>query len=148
MSAHMYTIRVGNKTVSVSTPQHHYIIGFKNAHVARKVQYGMHPEPQLTLVRDPDIDIPRNQKTPPDIDIKMNNASTLFIPKAPVDLPPQMRDGGFHLHEYKEADFMALPGTKNIGIIIPYLIDDETVSEFVFKSIVIDPISDFYGFRF
>lgn len=136
----MYTINSGNKTVSVHSDNIHYIIGFKNVRIARKVQYNMHPEPIITIIKNPETQITNNN-------VHLNNDVTLFIPKAPLDLPPAMRDGGYHIHEYKENDFMALPSTRNIGIIIPIKLQEETNEEFVFKSILFDPMFNYYGFK-
>ena len=47
----MYTICRGNKTVSVKSDNKDYIIGFNKILIAKSVQYNIHPEPKIILLR-------------------------------------------------------------------------------------------------
>jgi hypothetical protein len=135
----MYTIRQKNKTVSVEHNQRHYVLGFKNAMLARKVHYNLHPQPKFILIRD---DNPIDLKPHLDIDVALNLevASTLFIPKfTKGSIWDPMNDGMFHLHQIHEVEFFSLPLAKNLGIIVPYKLEDETSDDFMFKVYMLDP---------
>jgi hypothetical protein len=51
-----------------------------------------------------------------------------------------MNDGGFHLHQYSEDEFMRLPIEKQLGIIVPYDLQEESDEEFMFKAYVVEPV--------
>lgn len=130
----MYTLKQGNKTMSVYTCQKHYVIGFQKVLLARHVQYMLHPEPKLTLIKDPK-EYARNRK----MSLAMDGKATLFVPKCRGSTLHPMNDGNFHLHQYKTEEFMMFPYEKQLGIVIPYFLQEESEDEFMFKSLVIEP---------
>lgn len=130
----MYTICRGNKTVSVKTDNKDYIIGFKNAYIARKVQYNMHPEPKIILLKSNTMSIEKEN-----INIYIDNDASLFIQKLQGDYYNPINDGGYHMKNENLDNFMLFPFTNSIGIIIPYNLIDETNDEYIFKCIVLDP---------
>lgn len=135
----MYTICRGSKTVSVNSNNINYVIGFKSLSYVKKVQYNIHPEPKIILLKS-NTQIVKNEGLA--IDITIDNEATLFIEKHLGDALDPLNDGGFHINTSKIDDFVLYPYSKNIGIILPFDLLDETENEFIFKSIVIDPPSD------
>jgi len=137
----VYTLKIKNKTVSLQYKKHHYIIGFKNVLFARKVHYSLHPEPKFTIVRDNDIDLSKHlSEEGYDISLNIDPNATLFIPKCVGTSLDPMNDVGIHLNKHSENEFLTYPITKHLGIIMPYKLYEENEDEFIFKSVVIDPI--------
>ena len=137
-----FTLKQGNKTLSMVQNQRHYVIGFKNALTARKVQYSMHPEPKLTLIRDTDIYLKDDFDAHGyDLSLTIDVKATLFIPKCVGSTLHPMNDGGFHMQQYNDNEFLLLPVEKQLGLILPYELQEENEDEFIFKTCVIDPIS-------
>jgi hypothetical protein len=136
----MFTIKQGNKTLSVLHNKRHYIIGFKNKILARKVYYNIHPSPQFTLVRDQDIDLSAVLKSNGfDISLSLDVGATLFVPKCKGSILDPMNDGGFHLSMVPEHEFLAFPIEHRLGVVMPYDLEDETLDEFMFKASVLEP---------
>lgn len=134
----MYTIKQKNKTLSVYHEHKHFVIGFKTALLARKVHYNIHPDPKMTLVRSIEpIDL--SPKVDFDISLILDVASTLFIPKCKGSIWEPMNDGMFHVDKMQEIEFYNLPISSNLGIIVPYKLEDETNEEFMFKAYVVEP---------
>lgn len=125
----IYTIQRQHDILSISR-KHQYFIGFKTPNLARKVQYSIHPEPELTLVRNENI-----HKD----EVYFDNSAILFIPKCIGSTLEPMNDGGFHMNKMNENEFYLLL-SKRYGIIIPYDLVAEDQDEFIFKSFVFDPI--------
>jgi hypothetical protein len=136
----MHSICRGSTTVSVKSNNINYVIGFKSLSYAKKVQYNIHPEPKIILLKS-NVQIVKNEEL--SIDITIDNEATLFIEKHLGDVMDPLNDGGFHISTTKINDFILYPNSKNIGIILPFDLLDETENEFIFKSFVIDPPSDF-----
>ena len=135
----MFSLKIGNKTMSMLHYQKHYVIGFKNLTIARKVQYTIETNPTLDIVRGDDI---KFERTFGDVDliINLDTTASLFISKCSGSRWDAINDIGYHLHEYKDEEFFLLPFEKNLGIIVAYNIKEETDDEFMFDSYVIDPI--------
>jgi hypothetical protein len=143
----MYTIKQGSKTVGLSHRDKHYIIGFDNLATAKKVQYTMHPQPEITLLRGGGINIGPHLKQ-----LGLNNTSlvldiggTLFIPKYKGS-PSPMNDGAYHLGLDKYDEFITYPLTKSIGIVLPYDLTQEDEDEYMFKAHVIEPTFNAFMF--
>jgi hypothetical protein len=138
----VYTLRRGNKTVSLLHFNRHYVIGFKNLTMMRKVHYSIDPEPNILIMRETNIDLHKDLHNKGyDLNLTLDVSATLFIPKCRGSTLEPMNDGGFHIHEYKENDFLELPIKKNLGVVLPYHLECEDDDEFVFKACVIDPMS-------
>lgn len=139
----IHTLQQRNKTVSVVHYDRHYVIGFRNPYLLRKVHYSMHPEPKLILLRDNDTVFQKEfEENGYDISLTMDFNATLFIPKCAGSTLHPMNDGGYHMNSYKESDFLAFPIRKRLGIIMPYKLEDEDDKEFMFKVCVIDPMNN------
>lgn len=135
----IYMLRQGNKTLSVNQRGRPFVVGFQTATTARKVHYSLHPEPVLLLLRDEDHD------SCVSVDecrgLTVSPAATLFVPKCQGSTLLPMNDGGFHLHSCPEPEFMALPYTHGMGIVVAYKLEDEIDDEFVFKAYAVEPRS-------
>jgi hypothetical protein len=137
----VYTIQVKNKTISLYHLGAHYVVGFKNVNMVRKVHYSLNPQPNLLIVRDTNIDLHDELEVNGyDIPLKLDVNATLFIPKLKGCFMDPMNDTGFHISEYEENEFLKFPITKNIGIVLPYNLVEETDEEMMFKAYVIDPL--------
>lgn len=130
----MYLLKRGSKTLSMKYNDRHYIVGFKTVLMARKVHYSMHPEPKLVMVRDDNV-----THGITNININLDVNATLFIPKCKGNVLDPMNDGSFHLSKVSYDNFLLYPFANNIGIIMPYNLEDENEFEFMFKAHVIDP---------
>lgn len=136
-SGRMYTLRRGASTVSYQDSGRHYVIGFKNVNMARNVHYSMHPEPNFKLERTDQIGV---SSAAFNLQLIMNPNAKLYIPKfTGGSIWDSMNDGSFHLDSVWADDFVMYPFTKGLGIIMPYLLEDEDKEVFVFKSCVVDP---------
>lgn len=137
----MYTIKQGNKTVSLTHKEKHYIIGFESVVHARKVQYSMHPMPEMVLLRNNNIDVrpSLNAIGLKNTSLVLDIGATLFIPKHKGDPLHPINDGCFHLGFEKYNEFITYPLTKSLGIVMPYELKDEDEHEFMFRSHVIEP---------
>jgi hypothetical protein len=134
--SNIYTLQQKDRTLSVLHKKRNFVIGFKNVITARKVHYYMHPEPKIILICNDYIEKQVDDKVTIHIDAK----STLFIPKMRGAFLDPMNDGNFHMSQLKEEEFLRFPFLKNLGIIMPYDLVEESEDEFIFRSIVVDPI--------
>jgi hypothetical protein len=134
----MYTLKLGNKTMSVLHKEKHYIIGFNNVKLARKVHYSIHPHPNFLLVRGTDIDLSKDLNEF-NISLNLDTSANLYIRKMNGSVWDPMNDSGFHLHAYKEEEFLLFPIQKQLGIIVPYRIEEESENEFMLRAYIIDP---------
>ena len=102
----------------------------------------MHPEPKFDLLRNDLIDLSKdlNNAGVFDISLSMDIGATLFIPKFKGDFMNPMNDAGFHMDSHSEEDFLMFPIHKNIGIVMPILLQDENEDEYIFKVMVMDPV--------
>lgn len=132
----MYTICRGNKTVGTKSDNKDYIIGYKKVIFARKVQYNIHPEPKIILLKSNMTFVEKNN-----IKVHIDNDASLFVQKHRGNYYNPLNDGCYHMKIEKLDEFMLFPFTKSIGIILPYNLIDETDDEFIFKCIVLSPNS-------
>jgi hypothetical protein len=137
----IFTIKQGNKTLSLPHRNSNYVIGFKTAITARKVYYSLDPNPKFTLVRDQDIFLSEelNEKGY-DINLSIDVGATLFIPKCKGSILEPLNDGGYHLNQIPEKEFISYPLDNRLGIIMPYELIEESIEEFIFKACVVDPV--------
>ena len=132
--ATIYTLQQKDRTLSILHKKRNYVIGFKNVIMARKVHYFMHPEPKLLLLCNDYL-----EKDVDNVKIHIDPKGTLFIPKMNGSFLDPMNDGNFHMAHHKEAEFLSFPFVKNLGIIMPYDLIEESEDEFIFRSVVVDP---------
>lgn len=138
------TISKNNKNIGFYHKYKPYVIGFKNPNVARKVMYNMHPEPIFTLLTgNPREELDYNYNK----HITIDNEAVLFIPKSEYRIFTLPEHNLYYLENVEYEEFIIYPYTKNIGIIIPYLLIDETDEEILFRSHTIDPIDSSYFLR-
>lgn len=133
----MYTICRGNKIISVRSNNKDYIIGFNKVIIAKKIQYNIHPEPKIILLRSNIQKIKEG-----DLTLSIDNDATLFIEKHNGCALNPMNDGGYHINTVNINEFMLYPYSKNIGVVLPFNLIDESECEFIFKSIVVDTPSE------
>lgn len=133
----IHLINCKNKSVGFVNYNKHYVIGFKNSQVARKVMYGLHPEKKPYLLRD-DPQILSDIKT--GIELTIDSSATLFIPKFQGSSTYPLNDGGFHIKTVNYEDFLVYPMTHSLGVVIPFVLIDESSEEFMYRSHVIDPL--------
>lgn len=119
-----FTIQQGSKTIGIRHNEHHYVVGFASAVMARRVQYQLHPDPVITFFR--------------------NDESTIFIPKFCGSAMDPMNDGGYHLGQQDYNKFITFPFTKSVGVILPYHLIEESEEEFIFRCHVLDPFYSRY----
>lgn len=121
------------------------MLGFRNVFYARTVLHNLHPEPRMLLLRDVDNDI-----GPPlisagyldaELCLNLDVSATLFIPKLQGNPLHPLNDGCFHIHQYSENEFLTFPLSKNLGTVMPYMLVEENNDEFMFKTLVMDPVS-------
>ena len=140
----IHTINQKSQSIGICINKKNFVVGFDNIKIARRVQYCMHPEPKLSLVRGEDIDMSDKftENGINGVSLTLDVKSTLFIPKYKGSPADPMNDGGFHIQNHKQIEFMAYPLTKMIGIIIPYHLLDEDENEFMFRAHLIEPFFD------
>ena len=78
-----------------------------------------------------------------ELDLKMDTNVKLFIQKnngSPLD---PMNDGNFHFASHKMSEFFNMPIKQNIGVIMPYALEQEDDHEFMFRSCMIEAVETF-----
>lgn len=135
------TIAKDYKTVGFYHRQKPYVIGFKNAHVARSVMYNMHPEPLFSLITSNPTKIVEQQNG---VELVIDSEATLFIPKAEYKIFTLPEHNLYYIDTVNYEEFVMYPYTKNLGVIIPYVLIDESDEELIYRSHVIDPTNTSY----
>lgn len=138
----MYTIKQSSKTLGFQHNNNHYIIGFDNVKLARKIQYSLHPYPEMKLLRGTNqIDLKNvmDKIGCENTSLIMDLEATLFLPKFKGSSNNPLNDGGYHLNVEKYEDFVAFPFTKMLGVVMPISLTYEDENEFVLLSNVIEP---------
>jgi hypothetical protein len=137
----IYVLKQQNKHVSVIHAKRHYVIGFQNVLTARKVQYSLHPDPKMILLRDTIVSLKDDlDKQGYDLNLKLDVRATLFIPKCKGSVLHPLNDAHYHCDSHTFSEFLYLPLKNNIGIVMPYSLEEEDEDEFMFRSCVIDPL--------
>jgi len=133
----IFSINRGYKTFGLTSSKRHYVIGFKNALTARKIMHSLQPEAIPTLLRnEPEL----LSYAEEGLALTIDSSATLFIPKFKGAGDDPMNDGGYHINTVEYSDFLMYPVTKNLGVIVPYVLIDESDDEFTYRSHVIDPM--------
>lgn len=135
------TIAKDYKTVGFYHNKKPYVIGFRNAQVARSVMYNIHPEPLLSLITSNPTKIVDEHNR---IELMIDNEATLFIPKSEYKLFTLPQHNLYYIDTVNYEEFVMYPYTKNLGIIIPYVLLDESEEELIYRSHVIDPADTSY----
>ena len=140
----LYTLQKGQRTLSVWHKRKEYLVAFNKVAHARNVQYSIHMEPKMILLRDTNIDLHGDFIDEGyDMHLILDVHSTLFIPKNRQRCVDSIMDGCITMTHVNESEFLQVPLRSNNGIIVPYALVDETDDEFMFKSYVIDPLQNF-----
>jgi hypothetical protein len=137
----MYTIKHGNKTIGLPHKNKHFIIGFDNQTIAKKVQYAMHPEPEITLISSYTIDLAPALSAMgiKNTSLVLDVGATLYVPKHPECSMAPKHDRELYIGYDDYLDFLAYPLTRYVGVVLPYDLIDEDKNKFVFRSHVIEP---------
>jgi hypothetical protein len=148
----IHVLKQGNKSLSLTYNQRHYVIGFQSTAMARKVHYNLHPDPEsrMRIERREHVDVTRDVKNGlRELDVLFSAESVtidtralLYMPKATNGSILVENDAGIHLSTMDYSDFIMYPFENNIGVIMPYDLLYETPFEFTFTSQVIDPSID------
>ena len=130
----MYTIKQGNKTFSLTHSGHHYVVGFQNIRMARKVQLNLHPEPLVQLRREQTHTIEiMNDCISIDID------SLITMQKFKGSSEDPLNDAGYFISTHPERDFLSYPIDNMVGIVMPYELIKEDEDSLTFRTHVVDP---------
>lgn len=133
----------------------HYVIGFQNLMLARKVQYNMTPEPCFRLYRrnwenvtdEVNAGLESLGSSQIDGSVVLDTQALLHVPLKDASLPDAMNEGMFHLETVSFEDFLMYPFDKNVGIIMPYNIEKEDGVEIVITSNVVENAKSVKSFR-
>lgn len=134
-----------------------YVIGFESITLARWMHYSLHPEKQLRIERTHRIDVSEDVNTQMlslglDTNLQVEKLTIdpeakLIIPKMQGSALDPMNDIGLHLDSMMTEDFMMMPFSKRVGIIMPYTIDSEDGESAVLSAHVVDPCTNTSMFR-
>lgn len=147
-----YCLRQGAKYMGLRDLDKSYIVGFRSPVQARHVQYTMHPSADMKLQRvHPPMDLTSDMEAGlQQLSIRqtlrapvlLEPAAQLIIPKAPVDMPSELQDGGYHLLTVPAEDFLTLPLTRHVGILVTTDIVEEDDTKIIMQCDVVDPQFD------
>ena len=134
-----------------------YVIAFENLTCARHVQFNLHPEPHIRLLRDSRTDVDVTSHLQERIDQELDESTKVVINMNGVVQFPRMQhpggalhpmnDGGFNLDTVNACDALLMPFQKNIGVILPLDILGDDEDTIVMSCNVIDPADDGIIFR-
>lgn len=140
----IYMLKQGAKALGVAGSREgyeSYIVGFRTAQDARKIQYSLHPGAQLSL------DTTRGTLE----SAKLGTVTLSFSPRARLTFPKSsssgpvgdpMSDIGLHMDVVPAERFLAYPLTDAVGIALPLDVLDETDDSVTFSAFVLDPAFD------
>lgn len=140
----MHMLTIDSSPIGVDNGLNHYIIGFGNIKMARKVQYDlMMPMTQgkelMLLPGLSPIRIAHENEI-----IVLDKDATLFVAKKGEGLQEKGQDNvmdyGMCLDRMDENDFINVPFDGIYGILMPTHLLDETPEEMTFRCITIDAI--------
>lgn len=137
----VYTIAKDYKTVGFYHKKKPYILGFRNAHIARNIMYRMHPEPLFSLITNQPTLV---EDEGHNVELLIDSEATLFIPKSEYNLFTLPEHNLYYVNRVNYEEFVMYPYTKNLGVILPYVLIDESEEEFIYRSHVIDPMDASY----
>lgn len=154
----MFTINNGNKMISAIHNDKHYAIGFKNAMLARHVQYNLFHNTKYNI--DPIVYINKYQKNKIEVDISPiidmfntneiidhdeNQTSIAFYTETELYMQKmtprenQNLECPYHIDIIPTDDFMCYPIDKLIGLVLPEEVIEEDDNLLIFKCQMIDP---------
>ena len=139
----VYSVRQGNKTLSVAFQDRLYACGFTSRLQCAKVKHNVLPEPKVVLMpgERAQLKAERLQQIGLDIDqpLDVDVHSSLFVPKFNGDPMNPLNNGGYHIHTSKTEEFMMYPIRKGLGIVLAYEMLVEDNHEMVLRCVVIHP---------
>jgi hypothetical protein len=112
----MFTINTNNKTLSLNRKDKDYLVGFKTATIARHVMYNIHHHPNMLLVKENNLIIPKN---------KLGNY-----------------ENNMYLKTIENDEFYKYPYTKLLGLIITNEIMDEDNDYITLNCTIMEPYFD------
>ena len=156
-------IEQGRRSMSLRDMNKTYVIGFQHIDIAKRVASNVSPNVanllriKRSMAENVALDVKRTMMemqmplTPVANDITIDVAASLYIPKSVLysgynisDVTPTEKDAVVHEVDYN--DFMMMPFQNNVGIIMPYDIVQDSVSEYEFLCNVVDPADSFEHF--
>lgn len=143
MSGKIFTLNQNNRSLSVVHKEKHYVIGFKNITLARKIYFTIEKNPNIDIIRYNDI---KSKLKDFNITINFDTEATLFIKKKEGAVWSSMFDVGYYINEYKDNEFFLFPIEKQLGIVMPYKLEEETEYEYMLKALIIDPTEEVVKF--
>lgn len=139
----IYILQQKNKSLSLLHNEKHYVIGFKNVIHARSVHYNLHPEPKMKILNEKVAKPSASANT----HTYISGDVRLQIPKCRGSIHEPMNDGNFQrlssaspMKEYPNEEFIKWPFHKQLGVLLPYFLEDESHEHFIFRTIMIDPM--------
>ena len=158
---HIHVIKRKSKTVSYAealtpeSPVRHYAIGIPSVLLARKLQYTIEDDPIMRLHRSAakqdithDVNSGLAAMGIPSVNepIMIDTRAQLRISKTTTELHP-LEASTFHLSHVPIDEFLCYPFERNIGIIIPYEVYEETPDQVTLMVTVLENATSVRDFR-
>lgn len=137
-------IKHNKNYLGLTTNNKSYIVGFKHMQIASKVMHHLQTPPNLQMMPlSPTILHEPITKT----ELEIDSEATLFIPKKqtfgiPNNPSPLPEEDPMELIQFDYQDFIMYPITKQVGIIIPYVLILEDEVELIYQAHVITNPTD------
>ena len=126
----IYTLHYKTKDLSLSYNTKKYVVVFKRLVHAHSVQYNINTDCDVKLLN------PLDKK---DFSYISGNMM-LSIPKYKYENIDELANQEyFYIKKYEKNEILSLPKYKDTGLIVPYIFEDETDNEFLFRTIMIEP---------
>lgn len=129
----IYTLKSGAKTIGFYTDNRPYVIGFRQAMLARQVQYTISHDPKFEFYKDDSFGAKN----------AMYSHGKLKLQKQTMKSAVSVHDDvGLHMQAYPYNTFLEMPFKKGVGIIIPHNIEDESEYQITFNVHAVGPFFD------
>jgi len=144
---------------------HQYVIGFEKSALSKKVIYNLPSKPVLELRRhyfeDINLEVKRGLMSMniPITDIPneiiIDTAALLTIPKVhPFErfgehdaTHDATYDATYDVYTMDMVEFLLMPLEKNVGVVMPHQMLEDSETQYIFRSYVIEPPNDVNNFR-
>lgn len=121
----IYTLRNKNRELSLLYNNKKYVVVFKRLLYAHNIQYNIDIDCKINILNISD------KKNISNISGNM----MLSIPKCKYEITQEY----FYIKKYERSEMLNLPNYKDTGLLVPYIFEDETDNEFLFRTLMIDP---------
>jgi len=129
----LYTLRNKTRDLSLQYNTKKYVVVFKRLVQVHKVQYSITTDCKINILN------PLDKKDFSYISGNLMLSIPKYKYKSMLELQSQEY---FYIKKYENTDILSLPNHKDIGLLVPYMFEDETDDEFIFRTIMIDPTTD------